>query len=286
MPTRGGVILPNEPAGASKPEVAGFFRSGSTVRHAAGVVQVDPDSHDPIIGGGYPVSFELAESFAYFTAGIRMSRIMWRVPTGKRFYPHMLAFSGVTAGGIAELVIARWLGSWDMSTNTFTDKGGDFAAVGSGQNRFWERLTARVRTTMSAVANTLTVTGLRSDNTSASPTFAFLASSPVNHALVSARTAYPPASAIAPDAMVTDWGWVGVSGIADNAAPTGIADIFGENVIAGGRHAANDSWYESWPPGSLWADPGDYIIVYGAQPAVTAYQREFYAAGLLTDVPA
>jgi hypothetical protein len=302
MPTRGGVILPNEPAAAGKPEVAGFFRSGSTVRHAAGIVQVDPDTHDPVLVGGYPIGFHLfGENIAYPAANERWPRIMWRVPVGKRFYPTALYFGGVTAGGYAEVCHATRWGTYDLGASAFLDTGGDFSALHdnagavnvAGSRRFHSRLAVRVRTTLSAVATNLSITTLLPRSGASFNALAALAASHaagrVVHVSPSAGSLGQFSSGTDPATTSVDFGYIGVSGVAESpaTAATGFVDIFGETVLASGRHPANDTTpLPISEAGRAWIDAGEFLIVYGAQPAVTAYLRDFVVTGYLIDVPA
>lgn len=301
MPTKGGVILPNEAAVVGKPEVAGFFRSGSTVRHSAAMVPVDPDTHEPIQVGGRPIGFDLRESVAYPAINEYWPRLMWKVPVGKRFYPMRCDFGGVTAGGNCEIVIATRWATYDMGANVFTDTGGDFTAITNAAettavanaNRFHQRISGRVRTTLSAVATSLQTTTLSARGGVGGTLHAYAAS----HAAGRTVTVFPNVQYMGqytsgqdPAALAAyEVGFIGISAVAESpsTAGTGIVDFYGETVIGEGRHAATDSrMIEISVPGSVWVDANDYIIVYGAQPAVTAYQREFSFSGILTDVPA
>jgi len=279
--TKRGIVVPQSNGGDV--EQAGFAQQSSLLKRAQATVLVDPENLDPLLVGGTPVSFSLLESYTYVAAA-RARRIVWRVPLGKRFYPSMFSFNGITTNAQGELCIGRWLGTWDMVAPLFTLKGRPLAPISATQNHFYHRIAGTVRTTMAATADVLTLTALGSDNLVSSPTLSFAASDPFNTTYVTVGTSYPPATAIVPDALVSNWGYLGVTNVTDDADPAaGVVDLFGENVVSGGT--SDIRFLDRIPLGSVWANENDYVIVYGIQPATTAVLRSFYVSGFMTNIP-
>ena len=284
MPARTVVRLGTEGPGTNK-GVGGFGRSGDTTIQAAGQVPVDPDTHDPIQVGGYVSGLDKIESFTYFAANVLQARIVYQVPTGKRFYPTIFAFGGLTAGGIGQLAVATRWATRDLGADTYTDRGGAYATNG---NRYASRIVARVTTVIPATATTPSIAWTRPDGTAgAAGALTVTASAPVQTAFVSSNP-NPTPGGLGATADHPAYGAIDVTNVTENpaTAATGVVDVFGEQVLATGRHAANDSREFYFQPGSVWVDAGDYLIAYGAQPATIAYQREWSITGILDDLPA
>lgn len=172
-----------------------------------------------IMGGNVEVGVSISESVATQVAATYSLKKQWLVPSGFVFRPKRVMSTVTTAGSRTLFASGQKLGSFNVSTNVFTDG----ASVASP--RHYDRMIAIVTTDMSAVVNTVTVTytnelGVAGKTTAA---LSIPASSPVG-------TMFEFMLAVTTGVM-KDGGVRDVTAVADTAAPTGVLEIWGLNTI-------------------------------------------------------
>lgn len=203
-----------------------------------------------------------SESVAAPTAAVWYQKRRWAIPAAGHYVPIRVWSYVTTAASETMIVGANRLGSFNVSTNAFTD-GNSVASP-----RFYSRILGCVTTVMSAVATAITVTYTdelgNTGNLTGAVTFA--ASSPVGNC-------YEFVNAVTTGEM-RDNGVRDITAVSDTAAPTGVVELFG----------INEMFYSQHPVGFLLATPhageavGEFanpeeIMILFKQAAVTAQIR-------------
>jgi hypothetical protein len=285
VPTRDySVRAPATAAGTGVGELGGFLRSGSTVRQAGAIVQVDADTHDPIKVGGYPFTIERHDSMGVLiaTAATRLGpyrrALKWQVPAGYRYYPAHFESFAATAGSATIFGVMRRYGSYNLGTNTWTDAG-----VAATPYRPFTKIQYEVMTALSSTAATTvfsTVTRHDGAGSIATPG----AQIALSAAATNVYTDWLEASTVFPFTILgTDITTVGEVG---GTATTGVVDVFAANDLAYHRNAAATREQSDVNPGDYWFDPGEYLFVDIGAAATTAQERYFSIDGILQPIPA
>jgi hypothetical protein len=205
------------------------------------------------------ITIGINESVAAPTAATWYLKRQWAVPSGKFFRPSRTHSVVTTAGSRTMIGTALKLGSFNVSTNVFTD--GSAAAAGV----FYSRLLAVVQTVLSATPTNITVTYTDQDGNTGHATSALTipASAPVGNVFefVLANTA----------GQMKDVGVTDVTAVVDTAAPTGVVEIWGFNPLLDTFGVANAFEVCSFDNYAITSPENVMIILQ--QAATTAQQR-------------
>lgn len=206
------------------------------------------------------VSLSVSESVAAPTAATWYLKRQWMVPTGAIFWPTRTQSTVTTAGTRTLIGHGLWMGSFNLSTNQLTD-GWSVASP-----RHFGRLFGCVTTVMSATATNVTVTYVDELGNGAQSSVAttFASSSPVGNCfeiLLAATTG-----------QMRDVGIRDITAVSDTAAPTGVIELYGMNVLLDAQGVANALEQNSVPFASRIVNPDQLFIMF-FQAATTAQQR-------------
>jgi hypothetical protein len=206
-----------------------------------------------------PVSLSFNESVAAPLATTWYQRIKWTPPAATYFRPARAMSAVTTAGSRTMIVEGISLGTFDVSSNAFVDG----SAVSSPYH--FSRMIGCVTTVMSAVANTVTATYVDELGNAGNATAALAipSASPVGTCFEFVLTATAGSMR---DAGVRD-----VSAVVDTAAPTGVLQLWGINVLHDALGVANG--FESSSPDDYVLDSTRTVMILEQQAATTAQQR-------------
>lgn len=213
------------------------------------------------------IAVAVSESVAAPTAATWYLKRQWPIPAGGKFRPARTFSVVTTAGSRTFIGVGKRLGSFNLSTNVFTDDG---AFVGVCH---YARLFAVITTVMSATPTNVTVTYINEAGVAGRTTAALTlaASSPVGNAFeffLQATTG-----------QMRDNGVRDVTAVSDTAAPTGVIEIWGLNALHDALGVANA--YEVGPYTNFVVEDDESIMIMFMQAAVTAQQR---GAGIIGSI--
>lgn len=222
-------------------------------------------------GGAAPnrtaISLGVSESVAAPTAATWYLKRQWAPPSGGFFRPSRAWSVVTTAGSRSMVAVGKRLGSFNVSTNAFTDD----QSVASPHH--FGRLFAIVITAMSAVANTVTVTYTNEEGTTGRTTVALSipASAPVGNAF--------EFQLAATTGQMRDEGVRDVTAVSDSAAPTGVIEIWGVNCLHDAQGAANAFEVSDCDDATITSSETVFLLMQ--QAATTAQQRGVFVSGTI-----
>lgn len=199
------------------------------------------------------------ESVAAPTAATWYLKNQWALPAGAHFTPTRAYSMVTTAGSETFIGIANALGSFNLSSNAFTD-GNSVAAP-----LHYSRLFGCVTTVQSATATTITVTYTdelgNTGNTTAGAVFA--SASPVGNCMefVLATTT----------GQMRDSGVRDITAVSDTAAPTGVVTFYGMTTVLDAHGQALVKEWTDFDAGELAAN--EQMVILFKQAATTAQLR-------------
>lgn len=170
-------------------------------------------------------SFRVETTSGVLANNNAVQSINYTIPANYAFSPTYFAATSGTANGFSRVYNYISFGSFDVSTNVFTD-GNDYLAVPS---KYASRLALKVTTATSALATSVTVTYVNQDGVGGRVTTA---------AVLSASA---PIGAIVDFVLQAgDYGVRDVTAISDTAAPTGVIQIIGCTDLIRQRQGTTD----------------------------------------------
>lgn len=225
---------------------------------ASGAVEVTCDNCGGAAASNV-VTLSVSESVVAPTAATWYLKRQWTVPSTFTYVPSR-AFSAVaTAGTRTQIVAALAMGSFNVSTNAFTDSSSVAAP------RHYARLYACVTTALSATATTVTVTYTNEEGTTGRTTVGLVipASAPVGNCF--------EFQLAATTGQMRDEGVRDVTAVSDTAAPTGVIEICAHNPLHDAQGALNAFEQSAYDTFSM-TNPEKVEILF-FQAATTAQQR-------------
>lgn len=217
---------------------------------------------NPSISGVINVS--LAESVAAPTAATWYLKRRWQPTNTTIFQPTRVWSTVTTAGSRTVVSFAQSMGTFNVSTNVFTDGNNAFAPI-----LHYSRLFACVDTVLSAAATTVTVTYTDENGVGGNATVGLVipASAPVGNCfefVLAATTGQER------DAGIKD-----ITAVADTAAPTGVIRFWAMNVLHDALGVANAYEQTTYDAGQLLPNTNnnESVLILFQQAATTAQQR-------------
>lgn len=234
---------------------------------SGGSLQVECTSGCGSAATSNTIAIGLAESVAAPTAATWYIKRQWAVPGSAVFVPSR-AWSTVTTAGTRTMVaISNTLGTFNVSSNVFTD-GNSVASP-----RHYTRLFACVTTALSAVATNVTVTYTDELGNTGNTTTALTipASAPVGNCF--------EFQLAATTGQMRDVGVRDVTAVSDTAAPTGVIEIHGHNALLDAQGVANALEQTTYDTAQVVSPEVVEILFH--QAATTAQQRGAHLFGAI-----